>query len=81
MLKILLSDPSQAPDLEFSDGPYGSNSKVRVSIYAINKTRWGGPPFGYHFFYKPVANMTIEENNTNVDEWDLNTSADENGFM
>ena len=81
ILKFLLLDPSQAPDLTFSDGPYGSNSKVKVNIHAINKTRWGGPPYGYHFFYKPVANMTVEENNTNVDEWDLSTSADENGFM
>ena len=78
---VLFSDPSQAPDLEFSDGPYGSNSKVKVSLHAINRTRWGGTPYGYHLFYKPVANMTVEENNTRVDEWDLSTYADENGFL
>lgn len=70
-------DPSQAPDLTFSDGPFGKNSHIKVKVHAINKTRWGGPPHDYKVFFKPVVNMTTEENATIVDEWILNT--DDNG--
>lgn len=70
-------DPSQAPDLTFSDGPFGKNSYIKVKVHAINKTRWGGPPHDYKVFFKPVVNMTSEENTTTVDEWILST--DDNG--